>query len=438
MFERVYLINLRRRPDRLARFAAMRAADGWDFPDPEIFPAVDGAKCTPPDYFIHGGGAWGCLRSHTAVLDRCVTDGVGSVLVLEDDVTWQPDTWARLRRFMQAAPADWDQLMLGGQHMRRPEQIAPGVVRVAGAGRTHAYAVRGPAMLSLLRLWYTSQRHIDHVMCGWQRQWKVYAPDPFLFGQCEGQSDISGRRDDVRFWSPPGSDIPIFHVTAPPDVVAALRGMGIHTGHDRDPVSGYDRGLVALAGGGKADRQRLAKWLSVVLWEAASAGDAAVAVWHPSITVDDVRMAAGGRMVFELDHSTIDGIRGQMPSSVRLRPNRAGTHVILLKSSREVMEGLRLKGWHSGHWRDGATGIDNGLAEAMTLPPGDRRRRKLDAWVECVAGEAKSIPGGVATAWHPELTVAELGPAAYPMRVVEIVTDSVGEALAVFDEVAAQ
>ena len=437
MFDRVYLINLKRRPDRLAHFEAMRAADGWELPAPIVFPAVDGAKCTPPDYFIHGGGAWGCLRSHTAILDQCVSDQVGSVLVLEDDVTWKADAWERLRAFLAAAPADWDQLMLGGQHMRRPETIVPGVVRVAGAGRTHAYVVRGAAMLSLLRLWYTSQRHIDHVMCGWQRQWKVYAPDPFVFGQSEGRSDISGNRDQVRFWSPPGADIPILHMTAPREVVAELRGMGVHTGHDRHPATDYDRGLLALvAPGGVVDRRRLGKWLSVVLWEAASAGDCAVAVWHPLVSREDVGFAAGGRQVVPVAADTLAAALAQLPSGLALRPNRAATHVVLLRGSREVLEGLRAKGWHPGYWRDDATGLDRGLVEAMSLPPGDRRRRKLAEWVACVATEAAAIPGGVAAAWHPELTAADLTPAAGGRRIVEVVTESVAEALAVLDEVA--
>jgi len=435
MFERVYFINLTRRPDRLAQFAATRERAGWELPEPIRFPAVDGAKTGCPDYFIHGNGAWGCLRSHTAVLDQCVSDDVSSVLVLEDDLVWTPDTWARLKAFMAAVPADWDQLMLGGQHDRAPESVAPGVVRVAGCGRTHAYAIRGPAMRDLLRLWYTSQRHIDHVMSGWHRNRKVYAPDPFVFGQNEGQSDISGNRDGVRWWGPPPDSLPILHLTAPRDVVAKLRGMGVHTGHDRDPATDYDRGLMGLVWPGRGtDRRKLAKWLQVVLWEAASSADTVVGVWHPAVTADDVRLAAGGRTVVEVVGDTLEACLAGLPSGCPLRVNRAGTHVVHLRGSRETMEALRARGWHSGHWRDEITGEDNGLRAVAALPAGDRRHYKLQEWVKVVSDEAVAIAGGVACVWHPQISPAEVALAAGGRTVVEVVADTVGAALSVFRE----
>ena len=441
MFDRVYFINLTRRPDRLARFKAAQAERGWRLPEPERFPAVDGAKTGCPDYFIHGNGAWGCLRSHTAILDRCVSEDAASVLVFEDDVTWQADAWDRLEAFMAVVPPDWDMLMLGGQHDRTPEPVLPGVVRVAGAGRTHAYAVRGPAMRDLLRLWYTSARHIDHVMSGWHPQWRVYAPDPFLFGQDEGQSDISGRKDGVRYWSPPADTMPVVHLNAPRPVVAELRGMGMHTGHDRDPDTDLDRGLIAIGEakkftGGHIDRHRLGKWLSVVLWEAAGIPDTVVAVWHPDITADDVRIAAAGRTVVEVAGDTTEAVLAKLPSGVRLKRNRSATHVVLLRAGRETMEALRGRGWHSGNWRDEVTGQDNGLRKVAALPPGDRRKVALAAWVKCVSDEAKAITGGVACVWHPEVTAAELAEVAGGRAVVEVVADTAAEALTVFREAA--
>lgn len=435
MFERVYFINLSRRPDRLEKFRQLQESDGWELPQPVRFPAVDGSRVGAPDYFVHGNGAWGCLRSHVAILEQCVTDSVASVLVLEDDLVWTKAVWPRLAEFMAAVPDSWDQLMLGGQHDRQPEPVAPGVVRVAGAGRTHAYAIRGPAMRDLLRVWYPCQRHCDHVMSGWQRGWKVYAPEPFLFGQNAGQSDISGRKDGVRFWSnTPPESIPVLLLRAPRDVVVALRGMGVHTGNDRDPVTDIDRGLSSLAIAGQCDRRKLQKWLSVVLWEAAAIGEAAVGVWHDDISIDDVRIAAGLRQVVEIQADTLAAALAAMPSGMSLRTNRAATHLVLLRGGRETAELLKAKGWHIGNWRDDVTGYDNGLRAAMSLPRGGRRRAKLAEWVECVAGEAVAIPGGVACAWHPELTAEDLRPVAGGRTVVEIVAASAAEAVAAFRE----
>lgn len=437
LVDRVVLINLKRRPDRMERVKTTAAANGWELPVWELFPAVDGRATGHPNYYIAGAGAWGCLRSHTAILDRAVSDGVNSILVLEDDLTWRADAWDRLRDFVERVPQKWDQLMLGGQHVSAPEPVSNGVVRCLNCQRTHAYIVRGKALKSLLRLWYGCQTHIDHVMGPWQREWNVYAPAPFIFGQDEGASDISGRQDTVRFWSAASESAPVFHITAPREVVAAIRGLGFHTGNQRDPENDHDTGLNDIAfaakGAGRVSREQLAKWLAVLGWEAGNMNDTYVAVWHPDISAQDVRNAAGAaRKVYELRGSTVEEVLAGVPSGVRLRRNYARSHIVLLRTGRETAETLRGRGWHTGNWRDDITGEDNGLRALSLLPPGERRENKLREWVDCVAREAESIPGGVACAWHPSITAAELEKVAGGRRVLEVIADRPPEAVEAF------
>ena len=85
-FDRVVLINLKRRPDRLARARMELSRGQWPFKQPEIFEAVDGLIATPPPHWQAGPGAWGCLQSHYQILRRAIKDGVNRLLVLEDDV----------------------------------------------------------------------------------------------------------------------------------------------------------------------------------------------------------------------------------------------------------------------------------------------------------------------------------------------------------------
>ena len=106
IFDRVVLINLRRRPDRLAAFRRLQAEKGWRLPEPELFEAIDGGKVGEPTYYVAGGGAWGCLRSHVSILERAVMDDVASLLVFEDDVPGHDDAWDRLYRFLSAVPTD--------------------------------------------------------------------------------------------------------------------------------------------------------------------------------------------------------------------------------------------------------------------------------------------------------------------------------------------
>ncbi len=199
-FDRVVVINLARRPDRLTRFTAATTA-GWPFATAERFAAVDGHDGPPPPAaWAHGAGAWGCLQSHRAVLDAAIADGVGSLLVLEDDAHPAADLPARAGAFLAAVPADWQCLMLGAEHLARPTPVAPGVLRCATSIRCHAYAVRGPIMPMLSAFWQANRTdHCDLVLSALMPHYPTYAPDPPLFGQAAGASDISPDTFPLRF-----------------------------------------------------------------------------------------------------------------------------------------------------------------------------------------------------------------------------------------------
>jgi len=429
MFDRVYLINLKRRPDRLAAFEALCAEKEWKLAAPIIFEAIDGNRVGVPDYYISGGGAWGCLRSHVRILEQCLMDDVKSVLILEDDVTWKRDAWERLDEFLRIVPSDWDQLMLGGQQQRKPESISPGVVRCLNCQRTHAYAIRGRAMKDLLRLWFKCNRHIDHDMGPWQAKWRVYAPAEFIFGQGESRSDISGNRDHTRFWTPPSASAPVVHLTCSREIARQLRGHGLHMGYMRDPVTDYDAGLVNLVATNNLERG-LKKWLDTILWEAASEEGAVACVWHPIVTLDMLKKIYAGPLI-DVKGATLEECLTQIPKQAAARRLLAQTHLILLRATRGVMEALRGHGWHSGYWRDAVSGQDNGLREIADLKGQDRADR-LRAWVEELSREAENLANGVVCCWHSEITQEELQAAASSRKVIAIDAHTVGDALQAF------
>ena len=439
MFDRVVLINLKRRPDRLAAFRRLQAEKGWRLPEPEIFEAIDGNRVGVPPYYGQGGGAWGCLRSHVTILERAVMDDVGSVLVLEDDLVWHSDAWDRLNAFLAAVPSDWDQLMLGGQHMGKPgEAVSPGVVRCLNCQRTHAYAIRGPALHDLLKLWYPCRTHIDHIMGPWQRGWRVYAPDPFVFGQGPGKSDISGANNPAKFWVAPSGESPVVHLTAPPDVARALRGRGLHMGHRRDRDD-RDVGLSEAVGlEGAARIARIRQWVIDLQWEAASMeGSPLVTVWHPGITRDQVREAFTGE-VLAVAGDTVEACLSQLPQGLMAVRNYASSHVIVLRCPRETMEALSAHGLHSGNWRDDVTGEDQGLRRALAQRSPQARQSAIAAVVKVLSEEAEILSGGVPTLWHDRLTPDEVRAACPGRTVVEVRGESVGECLERWREAIAQ
>lgn len=210
-FDRVYVINLARRRDRWTRFMQRLPRD-WPFKTPERFNAIDGQLCPPPPWWKQGAGAWGCYRSHLAILERCLNEAVRSVLILEDDAVFCDGFSERVAEVLRELPSDWGMLYLGGQHLKTethpPEKLTAHVYRAYNINRTHAYAVRGGEHMRVVyqhlckRDW-NPRHHIDHHygLLHESRAINVYCPDQWLVGQADGFSNIYGRHVPLRFWA---------------------------------------------------------------------------------------------------------------------------------------------------------------------------------------------------------------------------------------------
>jgi len=91
-FDRVFVINLDSRPDRLREMGSQLRSIGYDF-DGRIqrFPAV---KVAEPGGF-RSIGAHGCFLSHLGCLEKALQSVARSVMILEDDVDFSPDRHGR-------------------------------------------------------------------------------------------------------------------------------------------------------------------------------------------------------------------------------------------------------------------------------------------------------------------------------------------------------
>jgi hypothetical protein len=255
MFERQWVLNLRRRPDRIQQFVNGLPAE-WPWQSrPTRFNAADGKLLDPPDWWKQGRGAWGCYRSHLILLEKMLNEGVESYLVFEDDATFEEDFAVRCREFLAALPKDAEMIYLGGQHLFQatmpPLHVNAQVVRPYNINRTHAFGIRGRAMMLAVYQHLNSKdwrdrHHIDHHLgrLHMKRERAVYSPTKWLVGQRGDKSDVSGKTVPTRFWN----ERPVIAATAKPKiqtpfvavlglhrsgsslVANILRALGVHMG----------------------------------------------------------------------------------------------------------------------------------------------------------------------------------------------------------------
>jgi hypothetical protein len=285
-FDRVVVVNLYRRPDRKQEMQERLEAAGLAFSAVEWFPAVDGKRLPSPMGWRSGSGAWGCMQSHRQVLERAIMDEVGSLLVLEDDADFGPDFLQQVQMFLYTVPPDWEQLMLGGQHIKPAIPLKEGVVRCVDTQRTHAYAIRGQYMKDLYQLWCSRAGHCDHIMGPFQTKRQVYAPSPFIVAQGAGKSDITGRLDAKRNWSshsmPPVVVLQFEEGVNQRAKVEEFKKDGFHIGYWLDEATGMDRGVLKLMEEPAHMRTRFLKdWWNAVRREAEAIDMGVVCLWHP-------------------------------------------------------------------------------------------------------------------------------------------------------------
>lgn len=207
-FDRIVVVNLARRPDRLEGFLE-RFYRAWPDGPIEVANAVDGQLCEIPSWWDQPSGAWGCYQSHLAILQNASSEGLESILIFEDDATFVDGFLGQLEELLQAVPDDWAQLYLGGQHLKTPRRVSDLVVAGRNVNRTHAYAIRGPGRIAEVCDWlepghhWAGRKHVDHHFGRLHQRggWPVYAPRAWICGQAAGSSDVSNRKERERSWN---------------------------------------------------------------------------------------------------------------------------------------------------------------------------------------------------------------------------------------------
>lgn len=87
IFDRIYCINLDRRPDRWEQVS--KEFIKYNIDNVIRFSGVDGANLTNTYNLLNG--ELGILETHLRIIDICKKDNIKDVLIMEDDVRFSND-----------------------------------------------------------------------------------------------------------------------------------------------------------------------------------------------------------------------------------------------------------------------------------------------------------------------------------------------------------
>ena len=155
-----------------------------------------------PEHYLHPG-AESLRLCYASIFAECIYTNIDSILILEDDVVFEPDFEIKFDRFMQHLPDDWDTLNLG-YHESKDQNAwtytpVNECVQLAEASYTsHCVAIRGlqnmramadKVMTSLIPIDFVFV-YFSHVLkCENKRFWRYYIPSEILCRQKSYRSD---------------------------------------------------------------------------------------------------------------------------------------------------------------------------------------------------------------------------------------------------------
>lgn len=210
-FDKIYCINLDRRPDRWEE--CCKIFDKMDL-KVERFSACDGQFIDTGYGKVYNGELGGTI-SHSRVIKRIKDEKFDKVLILEDDIEFCENFDDKFKSSVKDLPEDWDLFFFGGNHTGGYNMVTKNIGRVYRTLALHSYAVRGKSISDLYQnmiqfightLSYNEQLTpsvaADYYMAKTQPHFNSYSIFPNLTWQRESFSDLQQDIMNYEFLKP--------------------------------------------------------------------------------------------------------------------------------------------------------------------------------------------------------------------------------------------
>jgi len=197
-FDKVYCINLKRRPERLEEFK--KEVEKYNLGDFVVFEAIDGNTIKNSRSNKLKTSELGLIESNLGIIRESNKNNFKNILILEDDCFFTEEV-SNLDDYFNKLPDDWDMLYMGGNHnthmnIKAPEIINDKVCKLHHTYSTHFVAIKNTLFDELEFLLSVTNDPLDVTYTNLQKNKKVYSFYPAIAKQRVGYSDIqNGVRD---------------------------------------------------------------------------------------------------------------------------------------------------------------------------------------------------------------------------------------------------
>lgn len=189
-FDKVFCINLDRRPDRMENF--INQVNKFDLGDFERISAVDGDLLIQHNHLLKG--EVGILKTVINIIKHSIEKKYENILIIEDDCSFTEEIIV-IQDYFDLLPSDWHMLYMGGNHnihigIDPPKKINEKVMKLHHTYSAHFIAIKSILFNEILDISIEFKEPIDVIYSNLQKKYNAYSFYPAIAKQLAGHSDI--------------------------------------------------------------------------------------------------------------------------------------------------------------------------------------------------------------------------------------------------------
>lgn len=201
-FDKVYCVNLDKRPDRLENFK--NQVEKYDLGEFTRVSAVDGSELNLSDYTSTlSSGELGLILTNIKIINEASQSNFEKILILEDDCHFE-DEVVNIDNYFDYLPSDCDMLYMGGNHnthmgINPPIVINEKVCKLHTTYSTHFIGMNKSVYEHALLLLSQYKNPLDVCYVTLQKVFNVYSFYPAIAKQIVDFSDIQNKITDYNW-----------------------------------------------------------------------------------------------------------------------------------------------------------------------------------------------------------------------------------------------